>query len=112
MATPFFANLLRPRLPPCAIGIEKGAAAVVQLDRVRGSFTIRRAAAVSLPDDLIRSSFDQTNIANMAELADVLSDLLTSAGLLRQRKWSVTLPETATRTSILTLEGGNGSRRE
>jgi hypothetical protein len=41
-----------------------------------------------------------------------LSDLVTSAGLLRQRKWSVTLPEATTRSAILTIEAAGGSRRE
>jgi Tfp pilus assembly PilM family ATPase len=45
-------------------------------------------------------------------LAATLSELLTSAGLLRQRKWSVTLPEAATRSAVLALEGTPGSRRE
>src|SRR5262249_15218795 len=36
----------------------------------------------------------------------------TSAGLLRLRKWSVALPEAATRSAILTLEGAGNSRRE
>lgn len=85
---------------------------MVQLERGRSGFVIKRAAAISLRDELIQPSFDQTNIADAAELTDALSDLLTSAGLLRQRKWSASLPETATRTAILTLEGATGSRRE
>jgi hypothetical protein len=38
--------------------------------------------------------------------------LVTNAGLLRQRKWSVTLPESSARTVILSLESAVGSRRE
>ena len=37
---------------------------------------------------------------------------MTSAGLLRQRKWSVTLPEATTRSTILTIDSAGGSRRE
>lgn len=112
MPANLFANLLSPRFPSCAIGLEKSSASAVQLERSRGGFVIRRAATVSLPDDLIRPSFDEANISDASELAEALSDLLTSSGLLRQRKWSVSFPETATRTAILTLEGATGSRRE
>ncbi len=85
---------------------------MVQLDRGRGGFIIKRAASVDLPADLIRATFDESNIADASELVAALSDLSTSAGLLRQRKWSVALPEASTRTAILTLEGAVGSRHE
>ncbi len=85
---------------------------MVQLDRGRGGFIIKRAASVDLPADLIRPTFDESNIADASELVAALSDLSTSAGLLRQRKWSVALPEASTRTAILTLEGAVGSRHE
>src|SRR5690242_4224517 len=103
MPSDFLNSLLSPRFPSSAIGLEKGAVSVVQLERGRGGFVIKRAASVSLPDTLIQPSFDQTNISDPGELREALSDLLTSAGLLRQHKWSVSLPETATRTAILTL---------
>src|ERR1700680_1502234 len=105
MPTDVFAKLLSPRYPTCAIGLEKGAASAVQLDRAGGGFVIKRASSVWLPDELIQPDFDQTNISDPAELVEALSDLLTSAGLMRQRKWSVSFPETATRSAILTLEG-------
>ena len=47
-----------------------------------------------------------------AELVEALSELATGAGLLRQRKWSVALPEATTRTLILTLESQVTSRIE
>ena len=105
-------KILRPRFPACAVGFEKDALAVVQLERGRGGFVVKRAASVTLPVDLVRPGFDESNIGDPAELAGALSDLLTSAGLLRQRKWSVTLPEATTRSAVLALEGTPGSRRE
>lgn len=105
-------KLLKPRYPSCAVGIDSGGAAVVQLDRVRGGFVVKRAALVGLSQDLVRASFDESNIEDPAELARALSDLVTGAGLLRQRKWSVTLPETSVRAAVLALEGQAGSRRE
>jgi len=112
MPSDFLNSLLSPRFPSSAIGLEKGVVSVVQLERGRGGFVIKRAASVSLPDTLIQPSFDQTNISDPAELREALSDLLTSAGLLRQHKWSVSLPETATRTAILTLEPTSSKREQ
>lgn len=105
-------KLLKPRFPPCAVGIDSGAASVVQLDRVRGGFVVKRAASIHLPPDLVRASFDESNIGDPAELTRALSDLLAGAALLRQRKWSVTLPETSIRAAVLALEGVASSRRE
>ena len=105
-------KLLKPRFPSSAVGIDSGAASVVQLDRVRGGFVVKRAASVNLSPDLVRASFDESNIGDPAELTRALSDLLAGAGLLRQRKWSVTLPETSIRAAVLALEGVASSRRE
>ena len=105
-------KLLKPRLPSCAVGIESGLAAVVQLDRARGGFAVKRAASINLPPGLVGAGFDVSNVEDPAELARILSELLAGAGLLRQRKWSVTLPETSTRASVIALEGKPASRRE
>ena len=105
-------KLLQPRLPNCAVGIESSSASVVQLDRARGSYTIKRAATLNLPANLINASFDEANVADLGALVAALTDLVTSAGLLRQRKWSVSLPEATTRSAILTIEAAGGSRRE
>jgi Tfp pilus assembly PilM family ATPase len=107
-----FDRLLKPRFPSCAVGIAHGTASVAQLERARGSYLVKRAATLNLAPNLIHSSFDENNIADPNELIDAFSDLVTSAGLLRQRKWSVSLPEGTTRSAILTIEGAGGSRRE
>ena len=105
-------KLLRPRLPSAAAGIETDAAAVVQLDRSRSGFVVRRAASVRLAEGLIEPSFENQNISDPTELARALAELATGAGLLKQRKWSVCLPEASTRAAILTIEGPTTSRRE
>jgi hypothetical protein len=105
-------KLVKPRLPAAAIGIESNVASLVQLDRGRGGFIIRRAASVNLSPELVKASFDQPNISDPVVLATALSDLATSAGLLRQRKFSASLPEATTRSTIVTIEGATGSRRE
>jgi len=105
-------KLLQPRFPSSAVGIKTGSASVVQLERSRGAFVIKRAATINLPANVVRSSFDESNVLDPNGLAAALSDLATSSGLLRQKKWSVTLPEATARTAIVTLEATGGSRRE
>ncbi|HYE64893.1 MAG TPA: hypothetical protein VD966_04885 [Pyrinomonadaceae bacterium] len=106
-------KLVAPRYPAAGVGIESATATVVQLERRRrDGFTLRRAATITLPRGLIRPSFDERNISDVSEAAESLADLVTSAGLLRQHKWSAALPEAASRAVILTLESAPASRAE
>ena len=107
------AKLVNPRYPSTALGFEKGIATMVQLERGRGgSFSLRRAATVALPESLVRPSFEEPNISDPAELTVALRELATSAGLLQQKRWSVALPDAASRTLILALESQPASRAE
>ncbi len=106
-------RIIDPWYPATALGLEKGIASVVQLERLRGSACkLRRAATFNIDESLVRPSFDEPNIANGAQLAAVLKDLATSAGLLRQKRWSLSLPEATTRTLVLTMEGQSQSASE
>src|SRR6185369_5472238 len=98
-------RLVDPWYPATALGLEKGIASVVQLERMKGSTCkLRRAATFNIDESLVRPSFDEPNIPNTAQLVAVLKDLSTSAGLLRQKRWSLSLPEATTRTLVLTVE--------
>jgi len=106
-------RIIDPWYPATAIGLEKGVASVVQLERIRGSMCkLRRAATFNIDESLVRPSFDEPNIANKAQLAAVLKDLAASAGLLRQKRWSLSLPEASARTLVLTLESQSQSASE
>jgi hypothetical protein len=107
-------KLIAPRFPTAAIGLNSTSAAVVHLERRRGGdgFSLRRAATVALPESLLKPNFDESNITDPQELAQALEEAVIGAGLARQRKWSVALPEAATRTMILHLESVPGSRSE
>ncbi|HVF86829.1 MAG TPA: pilus assembly protein PilM, partial [Pyrinomonadaceae bacterium] len=107
-----FAKIINPRLPSAAIGLSGEGAGVVSLDRRRDLFTVKRAGYVALPDRLVRPHFDETNIADANELAEILAELVTSTGLVKQHRWSVALPESATRTTILTTESATASGTE
>lgn len=106
-------RLIDPWYPATAIGLEKGVASVVQLERVKGSVCkLRRAATFNIAESLVRPGFEETNIENTAQLAGVLNELATSAGLLRQKRWSMSLPEATTRTLVLTMESQSQSAGE
>src|ERR1041384_4458351 len=103
-------RLIEPWYPATAIGLEKGVASVVQLERVKGPLCkLRRAATFNIAESLIRPSFDERNIEDTAQLAGVLKELATSAGLLKQKRWSMTLPEAAARTLVLTIESSQSA---
>lgn len=112
MADNPLSRIINPRLPAAAIGLEAGEASAVLLERRRSLFTIKRAATITLPRELLKPSFDETNISDMNELAEALAQLITSAGLQRQKRWSVALPGAATRSVIVTLESAPASRAE
>lgn len=103
------ANLLSrivdPRYPASAIGLDKGVVSVVHVDRARGNVcAIRHAATFNISDSLIRPGFDASNIESTAQLTDVLRQLVASAGLMKQKRWSIALPEASARTLVLTME--------
>lgn len=105
-------KLINPWYPSTALGLELGSASIVDLERRGNVGSLRRAATMKLPESLIRPSFDEPNIADHSELAGALSELAGSAGLLRQKRWSVSLPEATARTLIVTLESETGSNSE
>lgn len=106
-------RIIEPWYPAAAIGLEKGTASVVSLQKSRGNAcTVRRAATFNLDDSIIRPSFDEQNIDNPSQLASVLRELAASAGLLRQKRWSLSLPEATTRTLVLTMESPASSGSE
>jgi hypothetical protein len=111
--TNLLSRLIDPWYPATAIGLEKGVASVVQLERVKGSLCkLRRAATFNIAESLVRPSFEETNIESPQQLAAVLNELATSAGLLRQKRWSLSLPEATARTLVLTLESPPQSSSE
>src|SRR5262245_54860977 len=98
-------KVLAPWYPATAIGLEKGVASVVQLEKSRvNTCTVTRAATFDLAESVIQPSFDRRNIENPTQLANILNELVTSAGLMRQKRWSLSLPESTSRTLVFTIE--------
>ena len=105
-------KLLHPWYPATALGLERGLASVVELERRGKAGSLRRAATVKLPESLLTPSFEELNIEDHTELAAALRELVTSAGLSKQKRWSVSLPEATARTLILPRESNSGSGSE
>jgi hypothetical protein len=106
-------TLTSPNYPKAAIGLEKDTVTALALGRRgRGRYGIRQAATVSLPERLLSPSFTDTNISNANELLVFLNEAVNNAGLRRQKRWSVSLPSSAARTAILSLETEPASKDE
>jgi hypothetical protein len=106
-------KIIDPWYPSTAIGLEKGIASVVHLEKTRGrSCTVKRAAIFNIAESIVRPSFEERNIDNPSQLASVLRELAATAGLLRQKRWSMSLPEATTRTLVLTMESQPQSASE
>lgn len=100
-----FSILTEPSFPKAAVGIEQEAVTALALQREgRANFSIERAATIEVPVNLITPGFAARNISNAAEFRVVLEEAAASAGLMKQRGWSVTLPSNTARSAILTVE--------
>jgi hypothetical protein len=108
-----FSFLTQPRYPKAAVGIEKGFVAALALERQgRGRYSLRQAATVELPPHLVLPGFLERNVSNQSEFAVILQEAATNAGLLNQKRWSVSLPSASARSAIITLETEPASRQE
>ncbi|MEO5859118.1 MAG: hypothetical protein ABIR33_09240 [Pyrinomonadaceae bacterium] len=100
--------LTQPNYPKAAIGIEQNAISALQLRREgRGRFGVDRAATIELPASLLTPSFTDHNIASVPEFRTLLEEAVVSAGLLRQKSWSISLPSSTARSAILTLDSAS-----
>ena len=105
--------LTDPQYPKAAIGIEQNYISALALDRQgRGRYSVRQAATIEVPNNLITPSFLERNIASVDEFRVILEEAVTNAGLLNQKRWSVSLPSGSARTAIITLENEPASRNE
>ena len=105
--------LTQPRFPKAAIGIEKNVLAALALQRSgRGRYSLRQAATIEAPPNLITPGFFEKNVSSPQEFSVLLQEVVTSAGLLSQKRWSVSLPSASARTAIITLETEPASRQE
>ncbi len=108
-----FGKLINPSYPKTAIGIEQGSVTAVGLNKVgRRKFGIKQAATIAVRDNVLRPSFSDTNILNYDEMLVSLTEAISGAGLARQKRWSVSLPNNTARSTILTLDAKPNSKQE
>ena len=106
-------SILEPNYPRAALGLERETVTALALQKEgRGRFGIKQAATVVLPERLLSPSFTDANIANANEMLVMLDEVVTKAGLRKQKRWSVSLPSNTARTAILTLETEPASASE
>jgi len=108
-----FSALTKPHYPNAALGIEEARVTAVALQGMgRGRYGIKQAATVDLPAGLLKPSFLEPNVADAEEFSACLYEAAESAGLLKQKRWSVALPSNTARTAILTLDNEPASKSE
>lgn len=107
-----FSSITQPNYPNAALGIEAGVISAVALSGGRNGFSVKQAGAVELAPGLLVPSFSEPNISDHVEFASCLREATEMAGLLKQKRWSVSLPSTAARTAILTLDSEPASKKE
>jgi hypothetical protein len=106
-------SLTKPNYPKAAIGLERDNVTALALERRgKGQYGIKQAATVALPENLLNPNFLEENINSASELIVFLNEVVNNAGLLKQNRWSISLPSATARTAILTLENEPASRQE
>lgn len=108
-----FSALTQPNYPKAALGLECESLTALALQKEgRGRFGIKQAATIGLPEHLLTPSFTDKNISNADEMLVFLDEAVAKSGLMSQRRWSVSLPSSAARTAILTMETEPASKDE
>ncbi len=106
-------NLTQPHYPKAALGLEQTSVTALALQKEgKGCFGIRQAATIELPVHLLVPSFTERNISSADEMLVLLEEAVMTAGLRKQKRWSVSLPSNSARTAILTLETEPSSKEE
>ncbi|CAN5672789.1 hypothetical protein BH20ACI4_BH20ACI4_21110 [soil metagenome] len=105
--------LTQPNYPKSALGIEASSITAVALQKEgRGQFGIKQAATIELPNHLLEPSFLEKNIHGANEMIELIEEAVVTAGLQRQKRWSVGLPGNTARSVILTLDNEPASKQE
>lgn len=108
-----FESLTQPNYPRAALGLEQLSVTAIALQKERGGvFGIKQAATSELPVHLLTPSFTEQNVASQEEMLALLDEVVTTAGLQKQKRWSISLPGNTARTAIITLDTTPASKDE
>lgn len=105
-------SLINPNFPHAAVGLRRESVSVVDLQKQNRQFALRRAATIELPANILQPDFFETNILDPNEVLSTIREVVNSAGLNSQKKWSVSLPADAARIAVLSLETAPKTRAE
>ena len=106
-------SLTQPNYPKAALGLEQESITALALQKEgKGQFGIKQAATLLLPNNLLTPSFTAQNISSPEEMSVLLDEVVIKAGLINQKRWSVSLPSNSARTAILTLDTEPASSAE
>jgi hypothetical protein len=112
MASTLQRLFLSPRMPSNAAGFIDGDFVVVDLRTAGPNFTLEASAFTEIAEGLLTPSLDSQNIHDSGQLASLIQQTAEAAGLGDKKRWSITLPEGAARTLLITLDSKPGSRHE
>ena len=101
-----------PHNPHIGAGFIDDCFVVVDMQKKHGFLSIAANAYTVLPPELICPGFDSPNVTDPRALAEIIAQTAEGAGLANRKKWSVTLPQGATRTVVVSVEGNPTSRKE
>jgi len=107
-----FSSLTEPKFPNAAIGIESDSMTAVALSGGGRSYSVKQAATIPISPGVLVPSFTDINIVDRRAFTSALREVTESAGLLKQKRWSVTLPSSTARTAILSLDSEPASKQE
>lgn len=107
-----FSAITSPSFPNAALGIDKNSISAVALQGSRRNLGIKQAATVALADGVLEPGFLDTNIVTPFEFVSALREVVEIAGLLNQKKWSISLPSNTARAAILSLDSEPASAGE
>ncbi|KXK04812.1 MAG: hypothetical protein UZ17_ACD001000815 [Acidobacteria bacterium OLB17] len=107
-----FEFLTSPSYPNAGLGIEERSITAATLEGNRSSLRVRQCSTNGLAPGIVAGDFFGRNILDESAFVRCLEDTLAAAGLLNQKRWSVSLPGSSARTAIVTLEAEPSAKGE
>ncbi|MBX7223256.1 MAG: hypothetical protein K1Y36_25305 [Blastocatellia bacterium] len=104
-------TLTAPTLPLVACSLNRTHIALAESDR-HHPFRMKQCVSLPLRSGLLTPAFDGINLPDLSELAGAIQQAAQLAGLGREKRWTVALPDETSRTHIVTLDGQLKGGRE
>lgn len=112
MLSSLYKFFIKAPFPSCAISFADDSVQLLQLGRSHTGFRIDREATAYLTVVDLQPGFSTSNIADPDGLAKIIQSAALRAGLAKQRRWSVVLPEHTARSLMVHFDSPPQSRLE